>query len=155
MKKTNSIAEALYQLPPLAVILGNTLFLCAVGFGIVKLFDRITNSAFDAVGAAGILGLAGFFLGVLFLMQRQPPSEEMRSIFERARCRNEDFSFVLNPGDKAVIIGEEGNGKSTLLKWIYDPEMIENYADARGERICTGGTAGISGAGGAGIETGN
>lgn len=49
-----------------------------------------------------------------------------------------DFSFVLNQGDKAVIIGEEGNGKSTLLKWIYDPERIEGYADARGERICTG-----------------
>lgn len=49
-----------------------------------------------------------------------------------------DFSFVLNPGDKAVIIGEEGNGKSTLLKWIYEPEMIEDYADAGGERICTG-----------------
>ena len=31
-----------------------------------------------------------------------------------------DFSCVLNDGDKAVIIGEEGNGKSTLLKWIYD-----------------------------------
>ena len=28
-----------------------------------------------------------------------------------------DFSCVLNDGDKAVIIGEEGNGKSTLLKW--------------------------------------
>lgn len=27
-----------------------------------------------------------------------------------------DFHLVLNPGDKAVIIGEEGNGKSTLLK---------------------------------------
>lgn len=49
-----------------------------------------------------------------------------------------NFSFVLNPGDKAVIIGEEGNGKSTLLKWIYEPEMIEHYADAEGERICTG-----------------
>lgn len=49
-----------------------------------------------------------------------------------------DFSFVLNPGDKAVIIGEEGNGKSTLMKWIYDPGLIENYADAFGERICTG-----------------
>lgn len=48
-----------------------------------------------------------------------------------------DFSFVLNPGDRAVIIGEEGDGKSTLLKWIYDPEMIEAYADAQGERICT------------------
>ena len=28
----------------------------------------------------------------------------------------EDFQLVLNDGDKAVIIGEEGNGKSTLLK---------------------------------------
>lgn len=49
-----------------------------------------------------------------------------------------DFHFVLNPGDKAVIIGEEGNGKSTLLKWIYNPELIETYAEADGERICTG-----------------
>ncbi len=29
-----------------------------------------------------------------------------------------DFNLVLNDGDKAVIIGEEGNGKSTLMKWI-------------------------------------
>ena len=27
-----------------------------------------------------------------------------------------DFSYTLNPGDKAALIGEEGNGKSTLLK---------------------------------------
>ncbi len=47
----------------------------------------------------------------------------------------ENFSFVLNPGDKAVIIGEEGNGKSTLLKWIADPESIEDYAEAEGS--CT------------------
>lgn len=46
-----------------------------------------------------------------------------------------DFSFTLNPGDKAVIIGEEGNGKSTLLKWIYDPGLVEGYVQARGERI--------------------
>ena len=49
----------------------------------------------------------------------------------------DNFSCVLNPGDKAVIIGEEGNGKSTLLKWIYDPESIETYAEGRGERIVT------------------
>lgn len=49
----------------------------------------------------------------------------------------EDFSCVLNAGDKAVIIGEEGNGKSTLLKWIYDPESIEGYAEGKGERIAT------------------
>ncbi len=46
-----------------------------------------------------------------------------------------DFTCVLNHGDKAVIIGEEGNGKSTLLKWIYDPELIEEYVEASGERI--------------------
>ena len=28
----------------------------------------------------------------------------------------EDFNFTLNTGDRAVIISEEGNGKSTLLK---------------------------------------
>ena len=36
----------------------------------------------------------------------------------------ENFSYVLNPGDKTVIIGEEGNGKSTLLKLIYDPSLV-------------------------------
>ena len=49
-----------------------------------------------------------------------------------------DASFVLNQGGKAVLIGEEGNGKSTLLKWIYDPALIEDYAETEGERI-TGG----------------
>ena len=49
-----------------------------------------------------------------------------------------DFRLCLNPGDRAVIIGEEGNGKSTLLKWIYDPELIGDYAEARGERVCPG-----------------
>lgn len=33
-----------------------------------------------------------------------------------------DFSFVLNEGDKAVLIGEEGNGKSTILKLICREE---------------------------------
>lgn len=46
----------------------------------------------------------------------------------------QDFSLVLNDGDKAAIIGEEGNGKSTLLKWIYDPELIDGYAEGRGMR---------------------
>lgn len=47
----------------------------------------------------------------------------------------ENLSFVLNDGDKAVMVGEEGNGKSTVLKWIYDPELIGDYAEGRGERI--------------------
>lgn len=46
-----------------------------------------------------------------------------------------DFNLVLNDGDKAVIIGEEGNGKSTLMKWIYNPSLVENYIEADGERI--------------------
>ncbi|MBQ6088810.1 MAG: ABC-F family ATP-binding cassette domain-containing protein [Firmicutes bacterium] len=44
------------------------------------------------------------------------------------------LSFAVNPGDKIVIIGEEGEGKSTLLKWIYDPALIVDYAEARGSR---------------------
>ena len=43
-----------------------------------------------------------------------------------------DFHLVLNPGDKAVIIGEEGNGKSTLLKWIFQPELAGDYMEAEG-----------------------
>ena len=49
-----------------------------------------------------------------------------------------DFDLVLNRGDKAVLIGEEGNGKSTLLKWIYDPALVEDYADAEGIRTAQG-----------------
>ncbi|MBQ8995479.1 MAG: ABC-F family ATP-binding cassette domain-containing protein [Oscillospiraceae bacterium] len=48
------------------------------------------------------------------------------------------FSCTLNAGDKAVIIGEEGNGKSTLLKWIYDPKLVDSYADTEGIRVCHG-----------------
>ena len=49
-----------------------------------------------------------------------------------------DFSFQLNKGDKAVLIGEEGNGKSTLLKWIFDPRLVEEYAEAEGTRTTQG-----------------
>ena len=48
------------------------------------------------------------------------------------------FNMVLNHGDKAVIIGEEGNGKSTLMKWIYDPDLAEEYTECTGDRIITG-----------------
>ena len=48
------------------------------------------------------------------------------------------FSLTLSPGDKAVIIGEEGNGKSTLLKWIYSPPLVEDYIEAQGQRILSG-----------------
>ncbi len=48
------------------------------------------------------------------------------------------FNMVLNDGDKAVIIGEEGNGKSTLMKWIYNPLMAEEYTECDGELITSG-----------------
>lgn len=45
-----------------------------------------------------------------------------------------DFNLVLNDGDKAVIIGEEGNGKSTLLRWICNPALTEPYAECTGRK---------------------
>ena len=50
----------------------------------------------------------------------------------------EALSFVLNPGDKMAVIGEEGNGKSTLLKLIYEPGLAENYVEYQGEIIKQG-----------------
>ncbi len=47
----------------------------------------------------------------------------------------DSFHCVLNTGDKAVVIGEEGNGKSTLLKWMYDPKLLDAYAQYQGERV--------------------
>ena len=47
----------------------------------------------------------------------------------------EDVNLVLNAGDRAVLIGEEGNGKSTLMKWLFDPEMVEDYVEWQGERV--------------------
>lgn len=52
------------------------------------------------------------------------------------------LSLVLNPGDKAALIGEEGNGKSTLLKLIYDRERVEDYIEFSGEIIANGHVAG-------------
>ncbi|HCC00637.1 MAG TPA: ABC transporter ATP-binding protein, partial [Ruminococcaceae bacterium] len=47
----------------------------------------------------------------------------------------ENFSLTLNAGDKAVIIGEEGNGKSTLLKLIFDEKLVRDYVEYSGEII--------------------
>lgn len=43
-----------------------------------------------------------------------------------------DLSFVVKPGDKLAIIGEEGNGKSTLLKAVLFPEYVSSYASVTG-----------------------
>lgn len=47
----------------------------------------------------------------------------------------DNLSFSLNQGDKIAVIGEEGNGKSTLLKLIYDESLVEDYVDYTGEII--------------------
>ncbi|MBQ9901771.1 MAG: ABC-F family ATP-binding cassette domain-containing protein [Clostridia bacterium] len=49
------------------------------------------------------------------------------------RCLIRDLSFTLREQDRAAIIGEEGNGKSTLLKLIDDPSLVENYCEYSGE----------------------
>ena len=41
-----------------------------------------------------------------------------------------NFSFV--PNQKIALIGEEGNGKSSLLKAIYDKSLISDYIDVSG-----------------------
>jgi len=46
-----------------------------------------------------------------------------------------DFSMVLKKGDKAALIGEEGNGKSTLMKLLYQESLVEDYVEYSGEII--------------------
>ena len=45
------------------------------------------------------------------------------------------FHLILNDGDKCAIIGEEGNGKSTLLKLINNEELVDDYVEYSGEII--------------------
>ena len=45
-----------------------------------------------------------------------------------------NFSFVLNDGDKLAVIGEEGNGKSTLLKIMAGIDVSE-YVSYTGDII--------------------
>ncbi len=51
------------------------------------------------------------------------------------RTMVEGLSFVLQEGDKAAVIGEEGDGKSTLMKLLYDPALVEDYVEYGGEII--------------------
>lgn len=47
----------------------------------------------------------------------------------------ENFNYSLGNSDKVGIIGEEGNGKSTLLKAIKQKELIEDYVVIEGDII--------------------
>ncbi len=44
----------------------------------------------------------------------------------------ENLNFTLNPGDKIAVIGEEGNGKSTLMAAIADRKEVESFATLDG-----------------------
>lgn len=50
----------------------------------------------------------------------------------------EDFNFSLQDQDKIAIIGEEGNGKSTLMKAIACPTSITDYVEIRGDIFTKG-----------------
>jgi ATPase subunit of ABC transporter with duplicated ATPase domains len=57
------------------------------------------------------------------------------SIFRKStgQALLENFTFALNPEERIAVIGEEGNGKSTLLKLLYDPSLAEPYAEWQGD----------------------
>ena len=43
-----------------------------------------------------------------------------------------DFNLILNNKDKAAIIGEEGNGKTTFIKTLLSNKDILDYVDVEG-----------------------
>ena len=44
-----------------------------------------------------------------------------------------DFSFSVQPGERIALIGEEGNGKSTLLRAIAGDPSIQDYIEISGK----------------------
>lgn len=53
-------------------------------------------------------------------------------LIEDDRIILKDFDFTLNEYDKVGLIGEEGNGKSILLKTIVDRKEVEKYCSVCG-----------------------
>ena len=49
----------------------------------------------------------------------------------------ENVSFSLGLGERLALIGEEGNGKSTLLRAILGDESIDAYAEVQGRIVNT------------------
>ena len=50
----------------------------------------------------------------------------------------DDLTFSLQAGDKIGVIGEEGNGKSTLLRAVSRPEAVREQFDVQGRIECWG-----------------
>ena len=55
----------------------------------------------------------------------------------KGRVLLKDFSFVLNDGDKIALIGEEGNGKSTILKVLAGLD-VSDYVSHTGMIVADG-----------------
>ncbi len=53
----------------------------------------------------------------------------------------ENLHYTLQRGVKCAVIGEEGDGKSTLLKFIYDPQSVSEYCEVSGQAIKDGASA--------------
>ncbi len=64
---------------------------------------------------------------------------ELKNIFltlnQNDRPLVKNLSYILSAGDKVAIIGEEGNGKSTFLKFLYNKEFIRDYCYYEGTVI--------------------
>ena len=49
----------------------------------------------------------------------------------------EDLSFSVHPGERLALIGEEGNGKSSLLRAILGDPSLDTYLEVRGRIVNT------------------
>ena len=47
-----------------------------------------------------------------------------------------DLSFSLREGERIALIGEEGNGKSTLLRLIAGGQYAPDYVETEGSILC-------------------
>ena len=54
--------------------------------------------------------------------------ENINIVTSKGRVLLKDFSFTLNAGEKIALIGEEGNGKSTLLKVIAGIDVSDHVS---------------------------
>ena len=62
---------------------------------------------------------------------------DLTIITHKGRKLVDSFSFVLNQGDRTALIGEEGNGKSTILKILAGIDVTE-YVTFTGEGFSDG-----------------
>lgn len=56
----------------------------------------------------------------------------------QGRILIKDLDLTLNAHDRLAVIGEEGNGKSTLCRYIADPVLLEGAFIVTGQRLATG-----------------